>query len=356
CVLNEQLGPDWHVWPAEYRRCDSPAIAAWASAHRDRIRFHQWLQWLIDGQLARASAEIPVMHDLPIGVDPGGADAWVWQDTLAQGCSVGAPPDIYNSQGQDWGLPPFIPHKLRECGYEPIVKTLRGVLRHAGALRIDHVMGLFRLFWVPHGMGPRQGTFVRYRADELLAILALESHRAGAFVVGEDLGTVEMGVREQLAERQILSYRLLWFENTPPREYPRLAMVAVTTHDLPTIAGLWTGTDFAAQQAIGLDPSAAATQEIKDRLVHRGGVAPAAPTEQVIERAYAALAESPSLIVSATLEDALAVEQRTNMPGTTEQWPNWSIPLPGGLDALEQSLLPRRIAAALGRRAAGKPS
>ena len=222
--------------------------------HRDRA-YHQWLQWLIDEQLGRASAEIRVMHDLPIGVDPGGADAWAWQDVLAQGCSVGAPPDLYNTQGQDWGLPPFIPHKLRACGYEPVVKTLRAVLRHAGALRIDHVMGLFRLFWIPHGMGPQHGTFVRYKAEELLAIVALESHRAGAFVVGEDLGTVEMGVREQLAERNVLSYRLLWFETTPPRDYPPLAMVAVTTHDLPTIAGLWSGEDLTAQEAIGLKPA-----------------------------------------------------------------------------------------------------
>jgi 4-alpha-glucanotransferase len=354
CTLNEQLGPDWHVWPSQYRRPDSPAIAAWINEHRDRVRYHQWLQWLIDEQLARASAEISVMHDLPIGVDPGGADAWAWQDILAQGCSVGAPPDMYNTQGQDWGLPPFIPHKLRECGYQPVVKTLRAVLRHAGALRIDHVMGLFRLFWIPHGMGPRHGAFVRYKADELLAIVALESHRAGAFVVGEDLGTVEMGVREQLAERNVLSYRLLWFETTPPREYPQLAMVAVTTHDLPTIAGLWSGEDLAAQERIGLKPSAAAMQQIKDRLAQGGGLPGDTPTEKVIERAYMLLAESPSLIVAATLEDALAVPERTNMPGTVEQWPNWSIPLPGGVEALEASPLAARIAAVLNSRAASK--
>jgi 4-alpha-glucanotransferase len=261
---------------------------------------------------------------------------------------------MYNTQGQDWGLPPFIPHKLRECGYQPVVKTLRAVLRHAGALRIDHVMGLFRLFWIPHGMGPRHGAFVRYKADELLAIVALESHRAGAFVVGEDLGTVEMGVREQLAERNVLSYRLLWFETTPPREYPQLAMVAVTTHDLPTIAGLWSGEDLAAQERIGLKPSAAAMQQIKDRLAQGGGLPGDTPTEKVIERAYMLLAESPSLIVAATLEDALAVPERTNMPGTVEQWPNWSIPLPGGLEALEASPLAARIAAVLNSRAASK--
>jgi 4-alpha-glucanotransferase len=203
-------------------------------------------------------------------------------------------------------------------------------------------------------MGPQNGTFVRYNAEELLAIVALESYRAGAFVVGEDLGTVEMGVREKLAERNVLSYRLLWFETTPPRDYPPLAMVAVTTHDLPTIAGLWTGEDLAAQEAIGLKPSASAMQQIKDRLAQGGGLAPDTPTEKVIERAYMLLAESPCLIVAATLEDALAVRERTNMPGTVEQWPNWSIPLPGGLEALEASPLAGRIATILSGRAASK--
>lgn len=351
CTLIEQLGPDWHVWPNEYRRADAPGIARWAHDHGERVRFHQWLQWLIEVQLASASAEIRIMHDLPIGVDPGGADAWAWQDVLANGCSVGAPPDMYNTQGQDWGLPPFVPHKLRAAGYMPIVKTLRAVLRHAGALRIDHVMGLFRLFWIPHGAGPRNGTFVRYRADELLGILALESHRAGAFVVGEDLGTVEMGVRERMAERQVLSYRLLWFEETPPDNYPRLAMVAVTTHDLPTIAGLWTGEDLAAQQQLGLKPNAQAVQQIKDRIAKLTGLPNDAGPEKVIEQAHMLLARAPSLIVSATLEDALAVSERTNMPGTVDQWPNWSIPLPGGLEALEASPLAARIASIFNARA-----
>lgn len=354
CTLLEQVGPDWHTWPAQFRRPDSPAVAAWTDEHRDRVRYHQWLQWLVEGQLARASGTIPIMHDLPIGVDPGGVDGWAWQDYLAQNVSVGAPPDMYNTQGQDWGLPPFIPHKLRACGYEPVVKTLQSIFRHGGALRIDHVMGLFRLFWIPHGLGPRAGTFVRYKADELLAILTLEAHKAGAFVVGEDLGTVEMGVREQLAERQVLSYRLLWFENVPPREYPRLAMVAVTTHDLPTIAGLWTGEDLAAQESLGLKPNKAGTEQIRDRLAQSCGLEPDAPPEKVIERAYRLLAESPSLIVSATLEDALAVRTRSNMPGTVDEWPNWSIPLPGGLEALESSRLAGRIATVLNDRSSGE--
>jgi 4-alpha-glucanotransferase len=353
CALTDAHGPDWQKWPDDYRRPNTPQLARWMEGNRWPIRFHQWLQWLLDRQLQQAAAELPLMHDLPIGVDPGGVDSWAWQSIVAHGCSVGAPPDMYATAGQDWGLPPLVPHKLRACGYEPLVKTIRAVLRHAGALRIDHVMGFFRLFWIPQGLGPQHGAFVRYRPDEILAIVALESHRAGAYVVGEDLGTVEMGVREKLAECQIMSYKLLYFEPGPPREYPRQSMVAVTTHDLPTIAGVWSGHDLRAQQQIGLEPSVEGFENLRHRLREATSSGPELPIDEVIRRAYRLLAEAPSLIVSATLEDALAVEDRPNMPGTVDQWPNWSIALPGGLEGLEASPLAREIAAALGRHSRG---
>ncbi len=180
CALAERHGRDWRGWPGEVRRPDALGVARFRLERAERVRFHQWLQWLVDGQLARASAEIPMMHDLPVGVDPGGADAWAWQDVLSTGATVGAPPDLYNTRGQDWGLPPFVPHRLAEVGYRPFVETIRANLRHAGGLRIDHVMGLFRLYWIPKGMSPTEGAYVRYPADDLLAIVALESHRAGA--------------------------------------------------------------------------------------------------------------------------------------------------------------------------------
>ncbi len=350
CVLAERYGGDWRSWPAEYQRPDHAAVARLADAERKRVRYHQWLQWQLDEQLARAASGTPLVQDLPIGFDCGGADAWAWQDVLATGCSVGAPPDMYNMSGQDWGLPPFIPHRLRACGYEPFIQTIRANLRHAGGLRIDHVMGLFRLFWIPHGMGPQQGAYVRYRYDELLAILALEAHRAGAYVVGEDLGTVECGVRETLAAHQVLSYRLLWFESEPIARYPALAMVAASTHDLPTIAGLWTGEDLRAARAAGLTPSAEATAEMRSRLAGAVGVADDAPVEAVIERVYAELAEAPSRIVTAMLDDAVASPLRINTPGTVDEWPNWSLALPGGLEAVEQSPLAERIATALDKR------
>ena len=204
------------------------------------MRFHAWLQWLIDEQLARAAKEIAIINDLPIGLDVAGADAWCWQDLLASDVSVGAPPDEFAADGQDWGLTPFIPHRLRATGYRSFRETIRAMLRHAGGLRIDHVMGLFRLFWIPRGLGAKGGAYVRSRADELLAIVAVESHRARAFIVGEDLGTVEEGVREKLAEQRMLSYRLMYFEPVPARAFPEMALSGVTTHDLATIAGLWT--------------------------------------------------------------------------------------------------------------------
>ena len=355
CVLAEQHGAGWQGWPEEYRRPESGAVARVAHDRRERVAYHEWLQWLLDEQLARAAPHLRLMQDLPIGVDAGGADAWAWQDAITTAASVGAPPDRYNAGGQDWGLPPFVPHRLVARAYEPFVRTIRAGLRHAGGLRIDHVMGLFRLFWVPRGLTPAEGAYVRYPADDLLAIVALESHRARAIIVGEDLGTVEAGVRERLAEHAILSYRVVWFEPEPPEHYPELALAAVTTHDLPTVSGLWTGADLEAQAAIGKEPTRAAFAEIRERLQRITGVADDASPADVIARTHERLAAAPSAVVTATLDDALAVQERPNMPGTVTEWPNWSIALPVPLEDLEAAELPLRIAAALGRNRAAPP-
>jgi 4-alpha-glucanotransferase len=352
CVLVEHHGADWRLWPDEYRSPASPAVARVAEQQRDRVRFHAWLQWLVDSQLARASSHLAMMQDLPIGVDPGGADAWAWQGIVTDGASVGAPPDRYNRRGQDWGLPPFIPRRLVAERYEPFIQTVRATLRHAGGLRIDHIMGLFRLFWIPRGAAPSEGAFVRYPADDLLAIVALESHRARAVVVGEDLGTVEPGVREQLAAHRILSYRLMWFETDPPRDYPVGALAAINTHDLPTIAGLWTGTDVEAQSALGLQPNVAGLREIRDRLAAMTRADEHTPLTDVIARAHEVLGEAPSAIVTGTLDDALAVPERPNMPQTIDEWPNWSIALPAPIEEIESRPLVRAVARALGLRRA----
>jgi 4-alpha-glucanotransferase len=346
-LAEHHAGAAWRQWPSDHRRADAPAVRRFAADHRARVGLHQWMQWLIDGQLARAATACRLMQDLPIGFDPEGADAWAWQDLIATGATVGAPPDRYIRLGQDWGLPPFIPHRLRATGYAPFIQTLRAALRHAGGLRIDHVMGLFRLLWIPRGMTPAEGAFVRYPAEDLLAIVALESHRARAVMVGEDLGTVEAGVRERLAAHDLLSYRVMWFETAPPSRYPRGALAAVNTHDLPTICGLWTGADVEAQRRCGLQPNEGALEAIRQRLGVLTGLADAAPVTEVIERTYARLAEAPSVIVTATLEDGLGLPDRPNMPSTTDQRPNWSLALPGGLESLERSPLAQAIAARL---------
>lgn len=350
CALAEHYGGDWRVWPAEFRDPASAAVGRFATAHEDRIRFHAWLQWLLDQQLAHVSNDLPLVQDLPIGVEPGGADAWQWQDVLAQGATVGAPPDHFNADGQNWCLPPFIPYRLKQSGFRPFIQTIRAALRHAGGLRIDHVMGLFRLFWIPEGFPAGSGSYVRYPADELLAVVAVESHRAGAWIAGEDLGTVEPHVRQRLQENRMLSYRLMWFEEQSPRDYPPLTMAAITTHDLPTVAGLWSGGDFHAQQQIGLRPSQDGYQQVRQRLKQAAGLDDQATVEQAIEGAYKAMAASPSAVLVANLEDLAAVEERPNMPGTIDQWPNWSIPLPEPLERVERAQLPRTIAQTLGSR------
>ncbi|MFZ5831071.1 MAG: 4-alpha-glucanotransferase [Planctomycetota bacterium] len=347
-ILAREHGGDWRAWPVEYRDPSSGAVTSLMNERRNEVDFEKWLQWLIDRQLEQAKGALPLVLDLPIGVDPGGLDSWVWQDTLAQGCTVGAPPDPFQEEGQNWSLPPFIPHRLRAAGYEPLIQSVRASLKHSAGLRIDHVMGLFRLFWIPKGKSAVEGTYVRYPAEEMLGILALESHRAGAFVVGEDLGTVEPEVREKLREYSMLSFRLLYFEDVPPKEYPPLAMATVTTHDLPTLAGTWSTDPPEAVDGFQ-PPGNGSNPEMRRRLQQRVGISDHASAVEAIEATYRKLAEAPSLVLLATLDDAAAVRQQPNLPGTTHEWPNWSMALPGGLEALAESDLPRRIAWALRR-------
>lgn len=354
-LLVEEHGADWRRWPSGYRRPNAADIQRFADDHADRVRFHKWLQWLLDRQLARAAEPTALMQDLPVGFSPNGADAWAWQDLVALDCSIGAPPDLYSKEGQNWGLPPFIPHKLRQVAYEPFIQTVRAAMRHTGGLRIDHVMGLFRLWWVSQNGSPKDGAYVRYRADELLGIIALESQRAGAVVVGEDLGTVEEGVRARMAECDMLSYRLLWFEDTAPADYPQKALAAVTTHDLPTLAGIWTGADFELQRRSGLDPDKAAAENFRQKIVQVSGVDPRADLETAAVHTFKQMAAAPSIIVMATMEAACLVPERPNMPGTEGTYPNWSLGLPLSLEEIEAATFPRRLAEILSRRNRVKP-
>jgi 4-alpha-glucanotransferase len=347
-AVADQHGADWHAWPAELRRPDTREVAAFAEQNGAPVAFHAWLQWTLELQFTAATDGMTVIQDLPIGVAGGGADAWVWQDVLAAGVSVGAPPDAFNSQGQDWGSPPLVPWRLRDADFEPFVQSIRATIAGAGGLRIDHVMGLFRLWWVPAGGTAADGAYVRYPAEDLLDIVALESHRAGALVVGEDLGTVEAGVREALAEHGMLSYRLLWFEEDEPTDWPATAMAAVSTHDLPTVAGLWTGADLAEQRSYDTGTDEELERGRAALLGRLGDLPSGASAEDAVRSAYRRLARAPSALLSATLDDAVAEERRPNLPGADDR-PNWCLPLPVPVEDLPEHPLVSDLARTLGR-------
>jgi 4-alpha-glucanotransferase len=349
CALADEHGPDWRAWEPGLRDPGGAGVRAYADRHPERVTFHAWLQWALDLQLRAACGDLPVIQDLPIGVAGGGADAWAWQQTLAGGVVVGAPPDAFNAAGQDWGSPPLVPWRLREADYVPFVESVRATMAAAGGIRIDHVMGLFRLWWVPDGHPPPEGAYVRYPSEEMLDIVALESHRAQALVVGEDLGTVEPGVREALDEHDVLSYRLLWFEAEPPQRWPRKALAAVTTHDLPTVAGLWSGSDVEEQgrwTQIPAEDLHAGRAALLDKV--RSGVADAdASAEDAVHAAHRLLGRAPSTLLAATLDDAVAEEQRPNMPGVVDR-PNWSLALPVAVEDLPDHPTVSAVAQILG--------
>src|SRR5207247_10845852 len=242
-ALSEELGAAWREWPADLRHPGAPGIDASRVRLADRVAYHQWLQFHVDRQLAKASREIGLITDVPVGFASDGFDAWRWQDFLAPQMRIGAPPDEFFRDGQDWGLPPFNPWALAEAQWAPFIDAIRSASSHAAGIRLDHVMGLFRLFWIPEGIPAAHGAYVHYPADILLSLLANESRRAEAFVIGEDLGLVEPVVRQRLDEIGSLSYRLVWFEMSHPEVWPHDAVAAVGTHDLPTVAGIWTGSE-----------------------------------------------------------------------------------------------------------------
>ncbi|VTU23612.1 Maltooligosyl trehalose synthase [Variovorax sp. PBS-H4] len=360
----------WPLWPEDHKDPASPAVDAFAREFADRVQFHQYLQWLAAGQLARANAHckalglgIGLYLDLAVSSDRGGSDVWSEGALFAAEASVGAPPDEFNPSGQGWGLPPLRPDRLRAEGYRFFIDTLRANMRDAGALRIDHVMGLMRLFWIPGGRTARDGGYVHYPLDEMLAIVALESQRHRCLVIGEDLGTVAPEMREALARFDILSYRLLFFEREgdgafkPAAAYPAQALAAVATHDLHTLAGWWSGEDLRLRLQLGLIPDEAQLeQQLLDRarqrvqlllaVRHAGHLSAEevaqASTEsrlspRMVEAVHAFLAEAPALLMMVQLEDVLGVAEQANMPGTTHEQPNWQRKLPADLQALASS-------------------
>ncbi|XUL88162.1 4-alpha-glucanotransferase [Streptomyces galilaeus] len=357
-ALAEVHGSDWHRWPAGLRDPRSPETARARAELMDRVDFHSRLAWLTDTQLTaaqRAAREagmpLGVVHDLAVGVHPDGADAWAQQDHFAAGMSVGAPPDAFNSLGQDWGLPPWRPDRLAESGYAPYRRLLRALFRYAGALRIDHVMGLFRLWWVPQGRPPTEGTYVRYDAEAMLAVLALEASRAGSVVIGEDLGTVEPGVREELQERGVLGTSVLWFERDwdgdgrplAPERWRADCLATATTHDLPPTAARLTGEHVELRYRLGLLTRPVEEERVESAtdvgewlaLLARlglyepatGGGRPASEEEAEIHAVHRFLLRTPARMIGVWLPDTIGDRRPQNLPGTWDQYPNWRLPI-----------------------------
>ncbi|MGA5819555.1 4-alpha-glucanotransferase [Kitasatospora sp. NPDC094028] len=370
-ALAEAHGADWHHWPKGLRHPRGPQVEQAAKELADQVEFHRWLAWQVDQQLAHAQQtareagmSVGLIHDLAVGAHPDGADAWALQDVLAGGISVGAPPDAFNAHGQDWGLPPWRPDALAAAGYAPYAELLRAAARHAGAVRIDHVMGLFRLWWVPQGHAPTEGAYVRYDAEAMLGVLALEAHRAGTAVIGEDLGTVEPGVREELRARGILGTSVLWFERDwradgrilPPGDWRTGCLATLTTHDLPSTAARLSGEHVELRHRLGLlarplgEEQAEAAAELAEwhaELTRLGLLAEGEPL--TMPALYRFLRATPAELVGVWLPDLVGDPRPQNLPGTWDQYPNWRLPVADGtggpvtLDRLAATPAPRLL-------------
>lgn len=360
CALALRHGPDWRNWPPRAQHPDTavPDMEDMEDMEdMGDVHFFEWLQFLTDEQLAATQAaathagmKLGIIHDLAVGVNPAGADGWALQDHLATGVTVGAPPDDFNQQGQDWTQPPLLPDKLAETGYVVVRDLVRRLLRHAGGIRIDHILGYFRLFWIPPGGDAAKGTYVSYPSDDLLGVLALEATRAGAVIVGEDLGVVAPGVREAMRDGQMLGSRLLYFtydedgRRVPADAWDRMAMASITTHDLPTATGWWSNEGVRVQTELGLlgnhsSPEDERARKAKEHqsmqtLLGANGLLPGGTTDtqQRVIAMHAFLGRCASVLVAANLGDAVGDVRQPNMPGTIDEYPNWRLPIATHVD------------------------
>lgn len=377
--------PYWRQWPEEYRRPDSPAVRAFLETCGEKVEFFLWLQFIADQQLSdaqsrgkAAGAAIGLYRDLAVGIAGDGAEAWIEQDRLALGVSVGAPPDPLAPKGQDWGLLPFNPLALREAAYAPFLAMMEANMRHAGALRLDHAMSLARLYWVPPGLPADQGAYVRYPVEDLFRLVALASRRARCLVIGEDLGTVPDGFRERMAAMDVFAYRVMVFEKMkdggarPPEAYESRALAVVATHDLPSLRGWWGEKDIDRREKLNLYPREGQAAEERaaragDRvalvsaLSQRGllpedfPVTPALTDAQAVALAAAAhgwMGQAASRLMMVQPEDALGLELQLNLPGTTTQHPNWRLRYKAEVPALLADK--RLVATATALKAAGR--
>jgi (1->4)-alpha-D-glucan 1-alpha-D-glucosylmutase len=355
----------WPQWPYAYRDPAAPEVARFLEEHLERVEYFEYLQWQAETQLAAAGRTaleqrlgVGLYQDLAVSIDRGGAEAWAAQDLYAQGASAGCPPDDFNLHGQDWGLLPLLPERLHARAYAPFIATLRANMRHAGALRIDHVMGLARLFWVPRGDQPDAGAYVAYPFEHLLAIVTLESQRNRCMVIGEDLGTVTDEVRHAMDASGLLSYRVLYFSRghdgqfLAPRDFPQEALVTSATHDLATLAGFWEGRDLELRKGLRLFPSdVVEVQQFEERKRDGGrllnalqaeallpaevGAEPRWPLPMTPRLAFAVqeyLARAPARVLVVQLEDIFGCRDQVNLPGTVDEYPNWRRKLPVALE------------------------
>ena len=365
-ALNEHHHPStWREWPYEFQDPNSREIERFKKHHLGRIRFFQYLQWQCDLQLKRLDQiardkkmSFGLYHDLPVGIHPDGADAWVFHEQMAQAVTVGAPPDSFNPKGQNWGLMPPFSSRMRASGYRLFIETVRQNMRYGGLLRIDHALGLFRFFWVPEGCSGEEGAYVQTPVDEVLAILALESVKNKVMVIGEDLGTVTPTIRRGLAQAGLLSYRLLLFEKTPqgtfrsPSFYPQQALVAATTHDLPTLRGFWEGRDIEVKEQAGLYLSRKQSRHdrnlrVGERLalfksLQREGLLRSVLTKGIPERLgdehcaaiYGFLTRTACRVLVVTLEDLLGERETPNLPGASnDAYPSWRLKIGKSLES-----------------------
>ncbi|GAB2512147.1 4-alpha-glucanotransferase [Nocardiopsis aegyptia] len=374
CALAEEYGADFRSWPAPLRDVSAHAVGQEALRRWPTVEFHRWLQWLLDDQLSQAQAtaraagmDVGIVHDLAIGVQAGGADAWMYGDALVPGLHVGAPPDEFNRSGQDWGQPPWNPRRLAELGYAPFRQMIAQALRHSGGVRVDHVMGLFRLWCVPEGASADEGTYLRFDHEGMVGTLALAAHRADAVVIGEDLGTVEPWVRDHLRDRGLLGTSVLWFEQerdgTPraPQDWRTDCLATVATHDLPPVASFLSAEHVELRDRLGLlgrpveeerADSEARVERWRAHLVDLGlldpGVDPVADPAAVVAAMHAYLVRTPARMLGVALTDVVGERRMQNQPGTSTEYPNWRIPLTSaeGEPVLVDELLadPRMVA------------
>ena len=365
--------------PAGGRHAESEGVATFRQTHAELVRYHLWLQWVADEQLqaakrACAGMAVGIYRDLAVGASPSGAETWSNPHVMVATAEVGAPPDLLNTAGQNWVLPPFHPQKMKDDGYRSFIALLRTNMRHAGGLRIDHAMALQRLYWIPRGGTPADGGYVHYPTNDLIGVIALESQRNRCLVVGEDLGTVAPGFRERMAEAQILSYRVLLLEKTKKgwtkeRDYPRLALSTAGSHDLPTLRGWWEDVDLDLRERLGLiraedmpkareerntDREELLEQQFREEGLLEGNSWPV--TEEFLEAAHRFLARTDSVLFMAQIEDIVEEAEQVNLPASMpDQYPSWSRRLPVTLEELtDDPRLARLAAIAKEERGAGR--